>query len=1032
MIEFPPFRLDTVNLCLWRRKDRADEVRILLTPKTFGVLRYLVDHRGRLVTHEEILEAVWPDTHVQPEILKRHIFEIRNVLGDDSKRPSFIETLPRRGYQFIAAVRQGTASEPNPADPAERTKLVGRDLALAELGGCLAEACKGRRQIIFVTGESGIGKTALTDEFQRQAIQQRAGAGALIRVAHGQCVEGYGGREPYYPMLGALGDLCRRPGGDFVVQILAAQAPTWLVQFPSLIKREQRDMLQREILGATRIRMLREIGDALAIITADDPMLLVLEDLHWADHSTVDLISAIARGRGPAKLLLVATYRPGDMAFSEHPLRLVKQDLLVHQLCQELPLEPLGKTDVAAYLSGDSPDSPAPADLTELLHRHSEGNPLFMVAALEHMTQRGFISRESRTWKLNVPLERIDLEVPESLRQMIEIQIERLTNEERRVLEVASITGAVFATEVGSTPLNMDAESFGDLCNELARRQQIVRASDCQVFPNGTFSECYGFVHTLYREVFYRRQAPGSRAKLNRSIGERLETLYSENASEIAGQLAQHFEEGLDWPRAVKYLRLAAETAAARYAPRQATAILERAYEVTQKLPEAERALSETEILEKLASMYVVSFDMRVLDTYETLRARASYYGMIDLEVRALIGMAYPLSWTSSQACLEVLDRALKLGAEQEGPISRARTRASCLVRRLWAGGWNPGEAEQIRDALSLIAQSGDRSVLASHRIDCAFIQWCSSEYREARRSAVDSLSILVEDEGENPYQSFAHWLSQFILPWSLLFLGEWGQALSEIEDGITIANKNGDGYRTQTTLLYRAWVYLHAMNFAGVITICDSVLPMFQDLARSPWRRFGLILAGSAEAALGNYEPASTHLSMAKTEMDRQTVIMDWYWRMLLESGLTELSIMKMDLAQARPQAERFRDVALETPERTWQALAWEANARVAVAELDLTRAQDCIAHALFAMEGFDAPLAFWRVHATAYDLYQNSGDRELAQRHQALSRGGIMRLANSLTATDPLRQIFLSSPMVRKILGGKAGSRLRRATSR
>src|SRR3974390_1071930 len=104
MKKFPPFRLDPVNQCLWRRGERAEEERILLTPKGFAMLRYLLEHAGRLVTQNELLEALWPDTFVQPEVLKSHIRDVRSVLGDDPKNPRFIETLPRRGYQFIAPV----------------------------------------------------------------------------------------------------------------------------------------------------------------------------------------------------------------------------------------------------------------------------------------------------------------------------------------------------------------------------------------------------------------------------------------------------------------------------------------------------------------------------------------------------------------------------------------------------------------------------------------------------------------------------------------------------------------------------------------------------------------------------------------------------------------------------------------------------------------------------------------------------------------------------------------------------------------
>jgi DNA-binding response OmpR family regulator len=327
--EFPPFRLDTINQCLWRRGEAGEEERVLLTPKAFAVLSYLVEHAGRLVTQDELLEAVWPDTFVQPEVLKYQIADIRSKLGDCPKNPVFIETLARRGYQFIAAVHDGAAAKPEPG------ALAGSDRVLGELWDCLRRAISGERQIVFIATEPG--KAAMADEFQHQAAANAPG----LRAARGQCVEGYGSKEAYYPMLDALGQLCRRSGGNSVVRTLAEQAPTWLVQFPALVKPEHRDTLQQEILGATRQRMLREICDALNTIAAGSPLLLVLEDLQWADPFTVDLISAVARSRTPAKLMLVGTYRQADVASSEHPLKALKPDLLIHRLCREITLAAL-------------------------------------------------------------------------------------------------------------------------------------------------------------------------------------------------------------------------------------------------------------------------------------------------------------------------------------------------------------------------------------------------------------------------------------------------------------------------------------------------------------------------------------------------------------------------------------------------------------------------------------------------------------------------------------------------------------------
>ncbi len=299
----------------------------------------------------------------------------------------------------------------------------------------------------------GIGKTALVDEFLRRTAADFRG----VRIARGQCVEGYGSKEAYYPMLEAMYQLCRAAGGDAVVRTLAARAPTWLVQFPALVNREQHQTLQREILGATRERMLREIAEALETISSEKPLLLVLDDLHWADHSSVDLLSSLARRRAPAKLMLIGTYRPVDVTLSEHPLKTVKQDLLVHQLCREIALEPLSEAEVAEYLEAEAGGAAVPDGLSELIYRHTEGSPLFMVATLGHMRDRGVLGVENGTWQIMVPLEKIDLEAPKSLQQMIELQIERLNFEQQRALEVASIhRRSSLSVTVGAAMANVE------------------------------------------------------------------------------------------------------------------------------------------------------------------------------------------------------------------------------------------------------------------------------------------------------------------------------------------------------------------------------------------------------------------------------------------------------------------------------------------------------------------------------------------------------------------------------------------------
>src|SRR5260370_15663112 len=278
--------------------------------------------------------------------------------------------------------------------------MVGRAGPLGELQAAFKKALRGQRQIVFVAGEPGIGKTTLVDSFHRLASHQ-----GNARTARGQCVEGFGGKEPYYPMLDAFGQLTRAAKTEAMVQTLAKRAPTWLIQFPSLVKPEQREALQREILGATRERMVREICEALESLSSDAPILLVFEDLHWVDPSTLDLISALVRRREEAKLMLLCTYRPVDMILSTIPLKGFERDVHVHNLWPEIALQRLPKPPIPESLRTAFPKASLPPGLANLIYRHSEGNPLFMVAIVQNMMKNGSIVDDDKEWRLTTPLE---------------------------------------------------------------------------------------------------------------------------------------------------------------------------------------------------------------------------------------------------------------------------------------------------------------------------------------------------------------------------------------------------------------------------------------------------------------------------------------------------------------------------------------------------------------------------------------------------------------------------------------------------
>src|SRR5580765_761293 len=339
----PAIRIEPDTGWAWRGAERLD-----LAPKAFAVLRHLVEHPQRLLTKDDLLAAAWGDTVVSEASLTSCIRDLRRALDDSSRTPRYIETVHKRGFRFIGPIA-ATATplrSPVSSPPAAPPTLVGRDAELANLHALYATAAGGRRQLVFVTGEAGIGKTTLVETFLAQL-----GTSDGLRRGRGQCVEQYGASEAYLPVLEALGRMGREPLGAALVQILKQYAPTWLAQLPALLTDEELGAVQRRAQGTTRERMLRELIEALDALTVEAPLVLVLEDLHWSDAATIDLLGMLARRRDPARLLVLGTYRPADVASAAHPLKAVKQELQVHGYCQELHLDFLSLSAVERYLS---------------------------------------------------------------------------------------------------------------------------------------------------------------------------------------------------------------------------------------------------------------------------------------------------------------------------------------------------------------------------------------------------------------------------------------------------------------------------------------------------------------------------------------------------------------------------------------------------------------------------------------------------------------------------------------------------------
>lgn len=546
MKQFGSFTLDTLNECLWR-----DGCRIPLPPKPFAVLRYMVDHPGRLVSHDELLDALWPETYVQPQVLRTYMLDLRKILDDDPRCPRFIQSLPKRGYCFIAPVTDAPRQSDRSAQPSPPTTqtapatstLASRDRELASLHTAIEHAANGLRQIFFVTGESGIGKTALVEHFSREMGK----TGGVI-IALGQCIPGFAGKQDYYPIFDALRLICSSPEAPVAYRLLHRR----VTEFGTNANPQASAPLPPG-----------DVCAALEQIPEDKPLLLLIEDLQWADESTIGVISALARRQGPAKLMIVATLAP-QTGSTAHAITLLLHDLRMRHLCCEINLPRLARPAVGDLIGAHLQQQVLPDGLREFVYQHSEGNPRFAVAILDHLTAENILVRsaeDGHCWTLRTPLEQAEAATPGELSRMIELEIEHLTPREQQILEVASLAPIAFPAWMVAAALAEDVAWVEEVCDDLSRRVSFVKRAGEDELPDGTRSSFYVFAHAMYRDVLYQRQSPARRSLRHIRIAERLCQIFRGREDLIARDAAAHYQAAGDVPHTIAMLKVAARRA---------------------------------------------------------------------------------------------------------------------------------------------------------------------------------------------------------------------------------------------------------------------------------------------------------------------------------------------------------------------------------------------------------------------------------------------------------------------------------------
>jgi predicted ATPase len=833
---------------------------------------------------------------------------------------------------------------------------VGRQGEVEALAEWFQRAAHGTRQLVFVSGEAGVGKTTVVEMF----LTRRA-AGPEGWTARGQCVEHYGEGEPYLPFVEALGRLGHGPARDEVRAVLRRYAPLWLAHLPGLVSETELERLHGRLHGVTQARMLRELAEALEVLTADRALVLLLEDLQWSDPSTVEALAYLAQRPEPARLLVLGTYRPVDVLLQGHPLRGMAQELCGRGQGNELRLEFLTAADVAAYVAGRL-GGPVAAPLTVFVYARTDGNALFMVNIVEHLVQQGGVVRREGQWTLREGTAAQGARLPAGLRELLLRRIEALPPASRLVLEAASVVGEEFAVAAVAAGTQHPIEDVEAVCAGLAAQRHLLDDTGWTVWPDATSGGRYRFQHTVYQQVLYEALGTARLVQLHQRIGARLEEGYGVQAGEMAAQLAVHFERGGEVQRAVHYWQQAGDNAARRHAYPEALAALRKGLALLATLPDSpERPQRELTLRLTLGELLIAAQGRaapEVGEVYTRARTLCQEVGETLQRFRVLGGL---IQFHRAQAQLGAAEESswqfCHMAQQQRNTVLLLEGYAALGIVALYRGDFMAARAHLEQSVhLGHPWQPPSSPFYGGYHPGVSTLSWIAQILGElgygdqAQQRSQEALALAQQVE-DTPSLAYAELLAAILSQDSR----DVAATQAHADALMTLAAEQGFELRVEQSRILRGWVMaMQGHTAEGVMQIRQGLVTQ-QSVGPKPYSPYFLSLlveacgqAGQPEAGLEVLEEALTLVHTTETRR--------WEARLYRLKGVLLLQLPSADVQQADACFQQALRVAC-----VQQARALELQAAMSLSRLWQRQGKRQAARALLApvygwfTEGFD-----------------------------------------------------------------------------
>ncbi|MCW2784218.1 MAG: hypothetical protein JWP74_735 [Marmoricola sp.] len=860
------------------------------------------------------------------------------------------------------------------------TPIVGRDAERAAIVDALTAAAAGEGQVILLAREPGIGKTRLAQE-----AAAYAGSRGFV-VASGRCFEQQSA-SPFVPLLEVFASL-HQAAPQSVREATGSRWPALAPLLPDQLRpsrtRGSTTPDAAQLLHRDAIALVREIA-------AKRPVAILIDDLHWADDATAELLMYLVRHTTRDRVLLLGTLRDAEVG-SVHPVRTLAHALRRERLTRAISVDRFDRETTARLVSQRLGEPGVAPGLSDLVHLHAEGNPFFTVEIVTALVERGDLSLVDGHWVCRALT---DIEVPISVSEAIGQRVARLSPSARNVLEAASVLGTAFSPDdvpVGET-------TDGELENALDE------ATGCGLVT--IVEDGYAFDHSLTQQALHLGMSPVRRRRLHREVGERLERRPVAARRRRAAEIADHLEAGGANGRALPFVLLAGDVAADAYSQTEALRLYDRARELAERLGDdagATEALERRGRVELMVGRYDDALD-HLVETAERYRradelgSRLRVEGMIaDLQHRRGEGEAAAgrldellaeleidtgsdswavggavlanglarvrLSLGQHELCLEATELAARLAQQEATPAAEADACAVGGTTLIFLD--RPDEAVRALERGVAIAARIDDATLESTAI--MGLQWLTTMRGELSRSrALGERGLELTRRAGNTDMESNHAAG---LGHTLYYTGDWDEAQRYLEHSIELARAGAPTLNSGIPPIYLGLLRAGQGDAEGAAACYDeaATAPDLQTFAFAGYleaRRGQLDLRrGDAAGALARLEPWLAQEAPTKVH------------DVMLLVTATEACLALGDTARATALAAQALRRADATSNRVDAVDAWRLLGRSRRLTGQDDEARDCLAAALELAISIGYPAAEARVRAELIHLEPDESD--------------------------------------------------------